>query len=165
MSRYRVGLVTRYYFLSKGWKFSVECPLWREVRSVSCQSNSKSHYNWLSVSQYVKLSSSLWGLWPDITFCPKVESFLWSALSDERSGLSLVSRIRSRSHITTDGQSLSQSVCLGLEPTLGLVTRYYFLFEGFLKFAVLSLWGALSDEKSGLQFSVVTRYSLWPLDL
>jgi hypothetical protein len=25
-----------------------------------------------SVSQYVKVSSPLWDLWPDITFCPKV---------------------------------------------------------------------------------------------
>jgi hypothetical protein len=31
--------------------------------------------------------------------------------------------------------------------------RYYFLSEGcFLKFAVLSLWGALSNEWSGLSF-------------
>jgi hypothetical protein len=37
---------------------------------------SKSRYNWQSVSQsfsqYVKVSSSLWDLWPNITFCPKV---------------------------------------------------------------------------------------------
>jgi hypothetical protein len=30
------------------------------------------------------------------------------------------------------GRSVSQSVCLGVEPTLGLVTRYYFLSEGWL---------------------------------
>jgi hypothetical protein len=41
-------------------------------------------------------------------------------------------------------RSASQHV----EPILGLVTRYYFLSEGcFLKFAVLALWGALSDER------------------
>jgi hypothetical protein len=46
---------------------------------------------------------------------------------------------------------VSQSVCLGVEPALGLMTRYYFLSEGFfLKVAVLSLWGALSDKKTGL---------------
>jgi hypothetical protein len=46
-------------------------------------------------------------------------------------------------------------VCLGVEPTLGLVTRYCFLCEVFcLKVAVLSLWGALSDERMGLQFAV-----------
>jgi hypothetical protein len=42
--------------------------------------------------------------------------------------------------------AVSQSLCQGVEPTLGLATRYSFLSEGcFLKFAVLSLWGALSD--------------------
>jgi hypothetical protein len=46
-----------------------------------------------------------------------------------------------------------QSLCQGNEPILGLVTRYYFLSEGCsLKFALLSLWGALSDERSGLSF-------------
>jgi hypothetical protein len=35
--------------------------------------------------------------------------------------------------------TVSQSLCHGIEPILGLVTRYYFLSEGcFLKFAVLS---------------------------
>jgi hypothetical protein len=43
------------------------------------------------------------------------------------------------------------SVCQGIEPTLGLVTRYYFLSEGyFLKVAVLPLWGAFFDERPGL---------------
>jgi hypothetical protein len=33
--------------------------------------------------------------------------------------------------------------------------RYYFLFEGFcLKVAIFFLWGALSDERTGLQFAV-----------
>jgi hypothetical protein len=32
-----------------------------------------------SVSQYVKVSSPIWDLWPDITFCPKV--VLWKLLS------------------------------------------------------------------------------------
>jgi hypothetical protein len=36
----------------------------------------------------------------------------------------------------------SQSVSLGVEPTLGLVTRYYFLSEGYcLKVEVFFLWG------------------------
>jgi hypothetical protein len=48
---------------------------------------------------------------------------------------------------------VSQSLCQGIEPILGLVTRYYFLSEGcFLKFAFLSFCGALSDERSGLSF-------------
>jgi hypothetical protein len=49
-------------------------------------------------------------------------------------------RIQNQSHTTIDGQSVSQSLCKDAEPTLGLVTRYYFLSEGyFLKAAVLSL--------------------------
>jgi hypothetical protein len=52
--------------------------------------------------------------------------------------------------------TVSQSVSmLGVEPTVGLVTRYYFLSQGCcLKVAVLSLWGALSGEREGLQFAV-----------
>jgi hypothetical protein len=51
--------------------------------------------------------------------------------------------------------TVSRSVCLGVEPTLGLDTRYYFLSEGSrLKVAVFFLWGALSDERTGLQFAV-----------
>jgi hypothetical protein len=49
----------------------------------------------------------------------------------------------------------SQSVCLGVEPTLGLVNRYYFLSEGCcLKVAALFLCSALSDERTGLLFEV-----------
>jgi hypothetical protein len=49
--------------------------------------------------------------------------------------------------------TVSQSLCQDIEPILGLVTRYYFLYEGcFLKFAVLYFWGALSDERLGLSF-------------
>jgi hypothetical protein len=40
---------------------------------------------------------------------------------------------------------------------VGLATRYYFLSEGCcLKVAVLFLWGALSDKRTGLQFAVQT---------
>jgi hypothetical protein len=57
-----------------------------------------------------------------------------------------------QSYFTTDGQSVSVS---GFEPTLGLVTRYCFLSEGSCrKFAVLFLWGALSDERTSLQLAV-----------
>jgi hypothetical protein len=53
--------------------------------------------------------------------------------------------------------TVSQSVCQGIEPILGLVTRYYFLSKGCcLKVAVLSLWGALSDERSGLSFDLLS---------
>jgi hypothetical protein len=35
------------------------------------------------------------------------------------------------SHIITDGQSVSQSVRLGVEPCVGLMTRYLFLCENY----------------------------------
>jgi hypothetical protein len=41
--------------------------------------------------------------------------------------------------------TVSQSVCLGIEPFLGLMTRYLFIC---LEVAVLSIWDALSDERS-----------------
>jgi hypothetical protein len=44
--------------------------------------------------------------------------------------------------------TVSQSVCLGVEPNLGLLTRDLFFF----KVNVLSFGGALSDERSGLSF-------------
>jgi hypothetical protein len=47
--------------------------------TVSSQSKSKSHYNWRSVSHYVKVSSPFWDLWPDITFCTQV--VFWYLLS------------------------------------------------------------------------------------
>jgi hypothetical protein len=43
---------------------------------------------------------------------------------------------------------VSQSVSLGVEPHLGLITRYLLLIESY----DLVLWGALSDEKTGLSF-------------
>jgi hypothetical protein len=47
----------------------------------------------------------------------------------------------------------SQPVFRCVEPTLGLGNRYYILYEGCLpKVSVFSLWGALSDERSGLIF-------------
>jgi hypothetical protein len=56
---------------------------------------------------------------------------------------------RSRSYFTTDGQYVLISRTL-----VGLATRYYFLSVCCcLKFVVLSLWSALSDERMGLQFS------------
>jgi hypothetical protein len=64
---------------------------------------------------------------------------------------------RSRNYFTTKGQSVSQSVCLGVKPTLGLVIRYDFLSERCcVKVSVLFLWGALSDERNGLLFEVCT---------
>jgi hypothetical protein len=55
--------------------------------------------------------------------------------------------IRVRVRVTLQ-LTVSQSVCLGVEPPLGLMTRYLF----FSKVTVLSLWGALSDERVGQSF-------------
>jgi hypothetical protein len=53
-----------------------------------------------------------------------------------------------------DRRSVSKYVLVS-STLVGLATRYYFLSECFcLKFAVLYLWGALSDERTGLQFAV-----------
>jgi hypothetical protein len=54
----------------------------------------------------------------------------------------------------TVGQSVSQSVRLGVEPTVGLATILI-----LSEFAVLSLWGALSDERLGL--SLVSYCQQW----
>jgi hypothetical protein len=53
--------------------------------------------------------------------------------------------------------TVTQSVCLGVEPLLGLMTRYLFIC---LKVAVLSIWGAISDERSGLSFVTVSHNSM-----
>jgi hypothetical protein len=59
-----------------------------------------------------------------------------------------------RSYFTTDGQSVSQYVLVS-STLVGLATRYYFLSECCcLKLEVLFLWGALSDERTGMQFVV-----------
>jgi hypothetical protein len=65
------------------------------------------------------------------------------------------SQSQSQSYFTTDGQS----VRLGVEPNLGLLTREIFFF---LKLQSCLNWGALSDERSGLsvvsQSTVVSQY-------
>jgi hypothetical protein len=62
-------------------------------------------------------------------------------------------RVRVRVRVTLQ-LTVSQSVCLGVEPNLGLLTREFF----FLKLQSCLIWGALSDERSGLSF--VNRLSL-----
>jgi hypothetical protein len=53
-----------------------------------------------------------------------------------------------------DWRSVSQYVLVS-STLVGLATRYYFLSECCcLKFAVLFLWGALSDERTDLSFVV-----------
>jgi hypothetical protein len=53
----------------------------------------------------------------------------------------------------------SESVCLAVVPTLGLVTRCYFLSEGCcLKVEVLFLWGTLSDKDGSVVCSAVAHW-------
>jgi hypothetical protein len=46
--------------------------------------------------------------------------------------------------------TVSQSVSFCVEPHLGLMTRYFLLFGSYGLF----LWGALSDERTGLSFTI-----------
>jgi hypothetical protein len=66
----------------------------------------------------------------------------------------------SKSKLLYGWQSVSQSVSqyvLVSSTFVGLATRYYFLSEFCcLKFAVLYLWSALSDERTDLQFAVLS---------
>jgi hypothetical protein len=54
---------------------------------------------------------------------------------------------RSRSHLTTDGQSVSKSWC---RAPSGAHDQIYITL--YLTITVLLLWGALSDERTGLSF-------------
>jgi hypothetical protein len=53
--------------------------------------------------------------------------------------------------------TVSRPVCQGVEPTLGLMTKYYFMSERCcLKVSALSSWSALSDDRSGLSFVILS---------
>jgi hypothetical protein len=64
-----------------------------------------------------------------------------SLLSGEYPATELFQPSQSQSHIATDGQSVS----LGVEPHLGLMTRYLLLFNSY---GIVFLLGALSDSPS-----------------
>jgi hypothetical protein len=148
MSRYRahsgtcdqILLSARRLFSENCCLVSVGRPLWREVevtlQLTVGQSVSMSRYRAHSgVCDQILLSARRF-------FLKIAVLSLWGALSDEKS--------KSR----YNWRSVSQSVCQGIEPTLGLVTRYCVLSEGcFLKVAVLSVWDALSDEKSKSRYN------------
>jgi hypothetical protein len=63
----------------------------------------------------------------------------------------------SRSYFLADSQSVSQYVLVS-STLVGLTTRYYFLSECCLKFAVLYLLGALSDERTRLQIWYIGNF-------
>jgi hypothetical protein len=68
-----------------------------------------------------------------------------------------ITRVRVR---VTLQLTVSQSVCRGVEPNLGLLTRDLTSLFLFLKVTVLSFGGALSNERSGLSFVSLCQYSL-----
>jgi hypothetical protein len=86
---------------------------------------------------------------------------------------SLLTDGQSHSHIATDGQSVSQLVGLGVEPHLGLMTRYVLLFDSygfvfcgapsltrgrvFLLYMLLDLAGAvfLGSESRGTRYHIL----------
>jgi hypothetical protein len=82
-------------------------------------------------------------------FLPQTNSFpaispqsSWAVISNSWQHLSTVrDRVRVTLRLT-----VSQSVSLGVEPHLGLMIRYLLLFDNYS----LVLWGALSDERTGL---------------
>jgi hypothetical protein len=49
--------------------------------------------------------------------------------------------------------TVSQSVCLGVEPNYGTFDQRFFFFESY---GLVFYWGALSDERSGLSCEVVS---------
>jgi hypothetical protein len=105
-------------------------------------------------SQSILMSNPLWELRPDINSVWKLLSCLCGASSLMRGKMRLFS-VNPKLVEVTLRPTIGQSLCLGVETTWGLVTRYYFLSECCcLKFAVLFLWGALSDERTGLEFAV-----------
>jgi hypothetical protein len=57
-------------------------------------------------------------------------------------------RTKSRSKWVTLRLTVSQSVSLGVEPNVGLMTRYLLLFDSY----GLILWGAFSHERTVLSF-------------
>jgi hypothetical protein len=98
-----------------------------------------------SVSQYVLVTSLIWGSWPDIYYCWTVTAlFLWGALSDERTGLSFV---------------YASGVFLGSE---SLGTRDHILLSEFRDFhfrRLLRLAGLRWRYSNPLRYSVTSLYS------
>jgi hypothetical protein len=135
---------------------------------------SKLLYEWRSLSEYVSVSSALVGLATRYYFLsecyclkfPKVEVTLGLMVSQSVSlgferpcgtcdqillpvGMLLAEISEGRSYFRTDGHSVSTSwyraPLWDLRPDITSCC---------LKFEVLFLWGALSDERTGLQFAV-----------
>jgi hypothetical protein len=111
----------------------------------------------LTVSQSVSMSccrAHFVDVWPDIASFSRV--CVWNLLSC-LCGAPSLTRGRvchlSESESLYGWQSVSRSVCLGVEPTLWTFDQILLPFqESGSGIFVLSLWGALSDERPGLSF-------------
>jgi hypothetical protein len=110
------------------------------------KSESKSHCDWRSVSQYVLVSSPIWGSLADICYCLTVTVlFLLGPLSDERKGLFCI----------CCGPLLAQS--FSGPSSLGLATIFYCLrFETFLFVASYDSQGPCGGFRPRLHTGQVT---------
>jgi hypothetical protein len=153
--RLHLGPKIRFLFLSDSCGFvDVVRPLLREGGSVVCRWSSPGQsFSRPSPSIYIPQEEG------DIVIPQALGSLFVASYNSQGCSGGVRTRLhagvtglsKSKSHY--NWRSVSQSVCQGIKPTLELVTRYYFLSEGcFLKVADLSLWSALSDERSGLSF-------------
>jgi uncharacterized membrane protein YkvI len=96
-------------------------------------------------SQYVLVSIPLCGRLT--RYCSLFRVWVWNLLSCLCLCLSLTTGRVSES------ESLGSQYVLVSIPLCGRLTRYCFLFKSLsLEFVVLSLWGALFDERPGLSF-------------
>jgi hypothetical protein len=114
--------------VSQSW---YRAPLWDLRPDITCP-RSKLLYDCWSVSQYVLVSRTLWDLRPDIT-CPRSKLLYdWRSVSQYVLVSSTLVGLATRYYLSkvevtlrlAVSQSVSQSVCLGFEPTLGLASRY-----------------------------------------
>jgi hypothetical protein len=125
-------------------------------------SKSKLLYDWWLVSQYVLMSSTLAGLATRYYFlseccCLKFAAlFLWAALSDKRTGLQSKSKL-----LTTDSQSVSQSVCLGIKHPCGTWDQILFPVGMLLSeiCGLVSMGRPLSREDGSAICGVIAQWS------
>jgi hypothetical protein len=157
---------------SESYKWKEE--VWKTVKI--SQSQSYFMTDGRSVSQSVSMSwyrAPLWHLRPDITSCRHIA--VWKLQSCFCAAHSLTRRrvcsfqiasaafLKVKVEVTlwlTVSQSVSQSVCLGVEPTLGLLSRYYFLSECCcLKAVVVSVGSPLWREVESAVGNAITQWS------
>jgi hypothetical protein len=127
--------------------FDLGRPLWREYGSVICSAI----YQWselLRTQPYITVSSETTGFpFRRLLRLAGITVEVLLAASAREYNIYIEVEVTLR-------LTVSQYVLVS-NTLMGLATRYYFLAECWcLKFAVLYLWGALSDERTGLQFAV-----------